>query len=200
MAGAFVVAMVSRPRPDLAAVAAAQRDVEGSRELVARAVAAQTASDLRASLLEDSAHAAISRAAVATASSHEAQLRANDARQRFAAAAKNLSVECDAVVSAAEVALSESDSVVVSLKSANSQLRQGASELQGALDSTRTAAAAVRAAAVDLSGKAGILVKASKPSLIRRLLPHPGIGSAAGINAAGQPQVLVVAATLGWSF
>lgn len=202
MAAAFVFAIVSRHPSSDDAAAVARADVQGSRELVARAVAHETEVDRQASLVEDSAHAALARAAVATASAAKAQSRAEAARAHFESLSSNAPADCDSVVASANIALQAADSVIGGLKSANYQLVQGASGLQRALDSTRVAAAAVAAAAVDLSGKAGILVAASKPGLgsrLRALLPHPGIGVAAGVNALGQPQV-IVGATLGWSF
>lgn len=200
MAGAFVVSIVSRRPANPAAAAIA--DVQGSRELVARAAAHETAVDRQASLVEDSAHAALARAAVATEAARRAENRANAARVRFEQAATTAPADCDSLVAAADSALAEADSVASSLAFANSQLRQGAVGLQQALDSTRAAAAEVKAAAVDLSGKAGVLVAATKSSFrdrLRALLPHPGIGLAAGVNAAGQPQI-IVGATLGWTF
>lgn len=200
MAAAFVFAIVSRRPANPAAAAIA--DVQGSRELVARAVAHETAVDRQASLVEDSAHAALARAAVATASAVKAQSRADAARARFESLSSNAPADCDSVVASANVALQAADSVIGGLKSANYQLVQGASGLQRALDSTRVAAAEVKAAAIDLSGKAGVLVAATKPSFrdrLRAILPRPGIGLAAGVNAAGQPQI-IIGATLGWAF
>lgn len=202
MAAAFVIAIVSRHPSSDDAAAVARADVQGSRELVARAVAHETEVDRQASLVEDSAHVALARAAVAIEGARRAENLASASRARFDARARVAPVECDSVVAAAQSAIAASAVTLDSLKSANSQLVQGASGLQRALDSTRVAAAVVAAAAVDLSGKAGVLVQASEPSLrdrLRAILPHPGIGLAAGVNAAGQPQI-IVGATLGWSF
>jgi hypothetical protein len=202
MAAAFVIAIVSRHPSSDNAAAVARADVQGSRELVARAVARETEVDRQASLVEDSAHAALARAAAAVEGARRAENAATASRTRFDALARTAPAECDSVVAAAQSSLAASAVTVDSLKSANYQLVQGASGLQRALDSTRVASTAVKAAAVDLSGKAGVLVAASKPSFrsrLRALIPHPGIGVAGGVNAVGQPQV-IVGATLGWSF
>ena len=200
IAAAIVFSIVLRPHPDNAAPARA--DVQGSRELLARAISRETAVGRQARLVEDSAHVALARAAAAIEAARRAENRANATRARFETLSQLSPAVCDSVVTAGKRALASADFVADSLRTANSQLVQGAAGLQSALDSTKTASAAVRVAAVDLSGKAAVLVAASRPSFrdrLRAVLPHPGFGVAAGVNALGQPQV-IVGASLGWSF
>jgi hypothetical protein len=87
---------------------------------------------------------------------------------------------------------------VASADSVNRNLRSANVSLSTALDSTVAALDGLRAAQVNLSGKAAILASAARPSLLSKLLPKPGFGIAAGVNALGQPQI-IVGVTLGWS-
>lgn len=195
VSGVTIGAVAAHRHAGSATVASA--DVDSARELLARALTHETEVDRQASLREDSAHAALLRADSATAAAQVAQGRADAARSRFETASRVAPAVCDSLSAAARDALVAKDSLERELKLATSQTRQGATELQSALDSTRSAANDTRAAAGDLDRKAANLVTASKPSLLDRLTPHVGVGLAMGLNAQMQPQT-VVGVTVSW--
>jgi hypothetical protein len=60
------------------------------------------------------------------------------------------------------------------------------------------ALATVRASQRQLEAATSTLVRVAKPSVLRALLPRPGIGLAAGIDATGRPAV-VAGVTFGWT-
>lgn len=95
-------------------------------------------------------------------------------------------------------ALALADSVISDLQDANTALDETAGHLRTALDSTTVALQRLRASQVNLDAKAGILVGASKPSLLSKAIPKPGIGAFAGVDASGRP-TFGVGITLGWS-
>lgn len=96
-------------------------------------------------------------------------------------------------------ALEAADRVIALQKGVIATQRVVIDELAFALDTTESALSELRVAAIGLSNATAGLEKASKPSLLRRLLPRPGIGNTTGIDARGRLNN-VTGLTFGWSF
>lgn len=163
-------------------VAIARHDAHAAREIA-------QAAENRAGLLAEAADRA---AQAARVNEHRADsLAALPARVHYVATRAQAPDTCAALVAVADSALAQADSVSSALRSANQSLHT-------ALDSTNTALALVRGSQRQLGVATSNLERAARPSLAARLLPRPGVGLAAGIDAAGRP-ALVVGVTLGWS-
>lgn len=71
--------------------------------------------------------------------------------------------------------------------------------LSVALDSTQTALNSARLSLGQLGKAADAVEHAARRSILSAILPHPGYGATAGIDAFGKPNA-VVGFTLSWSF
>jgi hypothetical protein len=106
---------------------------------------------------------------------------------------------CQAVTRAADSVISL-DSAASDHQSAEiSDLHRSLINEQNRGDSLSHALTLVTGSAGTLDGKVAVLIGASKPSVISRLLPHLGAGLALGVDATGQPHA-IIGVTLGWSF
>ena len=163
-------------------VAIARHDAEAAREIA-------RAAENRAGLIAE--HASQVEAAARLNERRADSLAALPARVRYREVAVTRPDTCATIVAAADSALAQADSVSSALRKANLGLHT-------ALDSTNTALALVRGSQRQLEATTANLERAARPSLAARLLPRPGFGLAAGVDATGRP-ALVVGVTLGWS-
>lgn len=99
---------------------------------------------------------------------------------------------CKPIVILADSALAAKDSALAASSARGDSLSKG-------LDSTQAALRSVLASQRQLGASASIVAHAAKPSLLSRIVPHPGIGLAAGVDANGQPH-LITGITFGWTF
>lgn len=127
------------------------------------------------------------------------ELRIAALRGRFTQVAKTAPDTCAQVV---EVASYLIDSLDVEVTTQRARAESASSAVQSyrfALDTTQAALTQSRAALSALGIAATNVEKASRPSLLSRLLPHAGFGGAAGIDPLGRPNA-VVGVTFGWAF
>lgn len=190
--GLVALAHSGQPSPQLAALAAAQRTADSA--LTSSAASVRYADSLRR--VADSAFAVSDSAKVRADSLSRVASRLRGA---FAAKAAVAPDTCAAVIAAADSALDAADFYADTLRGMIFRSQVARFDLERALDTTRAAYVRLQGATVPLRNASVEVVKASKPSLLSRVLPHPGLGATAGIDASGRPNV-VYGVSLGWSF
>lgn len=168
-----------------AATVAAERSADSALRLVATTNAALHTTD--------------SIRAVAVQRANSAALEVSRLRGALAVAAQAAPVSCAPVVALADSALAAQDTEIASLHVALHTDSATIRRLTAALDTTAAALGGLRGASANLVSADQTLAKRARPSLLARLLPHPGIGIAAGFTPAGTPAVLT-GLTLSWSF
>lgn len=99
---------------------------------------------------------------------------------------------CAPVIAAADSALADAQAEAETARSGLRTAQDAAKDYQAARDTALSALARLTAAATALN-------TASRPSWRERILPHIGVGGAAGINPIGRPDA-VVGLTVSWSF
>lgn len=133
--------------------------------------------------------AADSYAQLLTASAAAAERRADSlehlpTKVRYRTLAAAAPDTCRVVVQAANAALDEA--------------AEASQSLHEALDSSKVAVSVIRAPARQLEAATATLERASKPSLLRALIPRPQLGAYVGVDQAGKPH-LIAGVGFGWS-
>jgi hypothetical protein len=145
----------------------------------------------QAQLLDEQRRIAVNRAAASER--HAEQLKGS-----FTTIAKTAPDTCRIVIAAADSALATQDSTITSLHAALQSAQEARSQVDAALDTTTAALTRLRAATTNLVHADAVISKASRPSFLARITPHPGVGAALGFDATGVPRV-VIGFTLSWT-
>lgn len=97
----------------------------------------------------------------------------------------------DSIIAAADSALAAADSTISDLRTSLGSQIEATAALQVALETEQAAHQKTANTLNELRTTATSLVKATRPSLIGRLLPKAGFGAAAGLDITGRPNVVV---------
>lgn len=177
----------------------ARADAKAARESTQAALKSAAIADAAASALRFQAQALDAQKVAAVARADSAERSATRLKGSLAALVKSAPDTCRPIIVTADSAIAAQDSTITSLRLGLTLAQEERSKLLTAVDTLTAANARLRASAANLVSVDAKLDKRSRGSLLLRLLPHPGVGLAAGVNPAGQPQV-VTGITLGWSF
>jgi hypothetical protein len=134
-----------------------------------------------------------------TAGPLASQARGRPPWRGFAEVSAALPDTCRPAVVAAQRALAAADSEATALRDAAQAARQSTIALQAGYDSLAEAGARQAADLARLAPAAEHLVAAARPSLLRRLLPHAGVGVAVGVSPTKQIDT-VAGLSFGWNF
>lgn len=97
----------------------------------------------------------------------------------------------DSILAVADSALDAADSTIADLRSSLGAQIEATAKLQVALETEQAAHQKTVNTLTELKTSATSLVKATRPSLIQRILPQAGFGAAAGLDVTGRPNVVV---------
>lgn len=127
------------------------------------------------------------------------EARVAELRGSFHEAAAAAPDTCQHVVALASVTIDSLSQLAATQKARAEKAESADSLTHLALDSTQVALNSARLSLGELGKAADAVERASRPSLLSRILPKPGYGATAGIDAFGKPNA-VVGFTLSWSF
>lgn len=194
LAGAFLGdrAVTSRLAAARAVADVARKEVVASNHRADSALA--LAAQLKASA-DSSAHAS----ALAKAKADSAQRAADHFRGALAQVVKTAPDTCKPIVITADSALAADSSTIHSLHASAVADSAQIADLTNSRDSLTSALFDLRASSKTLVQADTKLSKAAKPSLILRLLPHPGVTVTYGLDQHGKPHA-VAGISAGWSF
>jgi Tfp pilus assembly protein PilX len=125
--------------------------------------------------------------------------RVANLHSRFSQLAATAPDTCSAVVAAAVVTIDSLTELAETRKAQAASAENEALSYRFALDTTQKALNSARLSLGALGKAADAVERASRPSLLSRILPRPGYGATAGIDAFGKPNA-VVGITLSWNF
>lgn len=186
---------VTASRQSAAASAAALDSAKADAE---RAIVTQRIAELHVSAYEQAAEAAMLRAVSAEAAGRRAGRVADSAIAAYRAIAATAPDTCRAVVATADRAIATSDSTRAVLATGLQAAQEAAKGYKASTDTLLVTSHVLVASTGKLANAVG-RAKADRPSLLSRIMPHVGIGAAAGLDPTGVPRV-VVGPTLGWTF
>jgi hypothetical protein len=177
-------------------LAVARNDAAAARAATLRAV---RRAEVANAVAVDAQHAAADAMAQSLDAQHRADVQIrNAARVRSTFTAAVVPDTCRQLVALADSVIASQDSAIRNLHVALQHAEDGEHRLSAALDTATAALTQLRAASTTLVHADANLAKASKRSFFARLLPHPGLGIAAGPDALGHPHI-ITGITLGWS-
>lgn len=182
-----------------------QDGLSAARADVSTAVAASQAAIASAGRAQQMAAAAIARAdSLQRADSRARQLadslRGASAgwRSRYKALAAAAPADCDSALAAADSLLAAGDSSLAVAQRRLADAQQAAAGYRLGFDTTLAALGRLKAAAGRVDSAALALSRRSRPSLLARLAPRPGVGFAAVVDPTGRPAV-GFGVTFAWS-
>jgi hypothetical protein len=166
-------------------LSSARADAKAARGIANAAIAVSV-------IAQDAADSARARADAAELRADSLETRAARSRIVYRTLSQAAPDTCRPALGAADLVIAQKDSVIAEKNVAIASLRF-------ALDTTTRALVQLRGATVKLNIATEHLEKASKRSLFAKLLPRPGAGVAAGVDAHGRP-ALIAGITLGYTF